>query len=88
MAAQLCDLQLLLNCSEAQISQLQNGEDLANILHGAWNIERGDEENGICQTAWFESQLRYLGSLRSLSAFWFPNLCDGKNHSTYLLGLL
>jgi hypothetical protein len=29
-APQLCDLQLLLNCSESQISQVQNGEDLVN----------------------------------------------------------
>lgn len=89
IASQLCDLQVLLNCSEAQISQLQNGEDLANILHCAWNVECGDGDHRLCsQTAWFESQLRSLGSLLSLSVFRFPNLCDGENHSTYLLGLL
>lgn len=30
---------MLLNCSESQISQLQNGEDLANIEHSAWNVD-------------------------------------------------
>ena len=40
-APQLCDLQLLLNCSESQISQLQNKGDLGKHLAQSQNVERG-----------------------------------------------
>lgn len=84
-ASQLCDLQLLLNCSESQISSLQTREDLAN----SWNVECSNEKHGLCsQTAWFEEQLHYSGWLFSLCVPQFPNLCNGDSHRTYLLGLL
>lgn len=44
-ASQLCDLQLLLNRSESQVSKLQNGEDLAN----AWDVECSREKDGRLQ---------------------------------------